>query len=335
LLLVLLYSNGVAGTSAASSSVEEAVALDGQFRLLRHDLVGPMREEYQIACTGSSKSSSSSSSVNNNSSNNKIVIRRLAQRTLMNVRAVAVSAEQYGQACVMYQFDQPRQVKSDLPIEAPDQHKKRLATFWLKRKRFLQTGSIVCFVRGERAVRFGIVSRRELSELDIDEPVVGISFTSPTDLVGALAEIGRDGAAEESCRLVQMSASLFAYESVLTRLQKMSAVPFANELLCWHRGAVVEMPTHFDRLSTLVARLEAANDATDVSRVFARNAGAAASQPLILDASQREAILSALRQRVALIQGPPGTGERVGREFCRFCYYDRVNCVKANRSVAH
>ena len=99
-----------------------------------------------------------------------------------------------------------------------------------------------------------------------------------------------------SLLLVGLAGSFFAYEPILTCLQKLEEVPFRDELLL---RVAEPPPPEYEGAQQLQRQLDRQLAADNIQ----------------LDAAQRDAFEHACASRLALIVGPPGTGKSfVGSE---------------------
>ena len=212
--------------------------------------------------------------------------------------------------------------------------------------RFLLKGSIVEFLDKDdhRLVRTGTVSIRRKEWLcTADGPLLGIEFEDPTAVVESFLELAKNSkfydkdtkgllkknnqlAAESvanmtTYEMVEISKSFFANKSVLKALQQMEDIPFSEELLTARRSRgrkrVLDDTDAKDDKETAKAQIDYMRPELafpedhnfhghkfDLDKLSAADISTHTS----LDESQAEAVVHALTHRVALIQGPPGTG---------------------------
>lgn len=269
-----------AAGDAAEVALAVAAALDRQFRLLREDLVGPLRA----------------------------ALRQLREQvdagtTLRGTRELPVYD---GVEIIGVQF-QPRPcvlVRCRLPAS----HRARACRtvkerdeFWSSpfASRTLAQDALVGLAVAGVLICFGTVVWRDdpaLSVVDEDDepwPTVGIKFgvygsdvgnAAVTDLLRHVGTGVVPGA-----QLLQCSSSVFAYEPVLRCLQQATTVPLADQLLL---GQPPCPPAYLEGVD-----------------VDAEIAVAEAKDGFAYDEHQRRAMELALTSTVSLTHGPPGTGK--------------------------
>lgn len=197
-------------------STDRIPILERHFRLLREDMLQPVREALKLK--GKDKHS---------------LIFQNARFEGIRIPDKKFSS---GSACVRVSF------------EVPPWHPTRKYTEWHKRKDYWEDRghkvfareSLVAIYNGGKLMRFGIVEWRDEETMAkglpnpknplpanvIPRPVIGIVFLTEQDLEDSLQQFGTD----MSLELVQVPVSLFAYTPVLEQLQTMPDIPFQDEL---------------------------------------------------------------------------------------------------------
>ncbi|KAL6759018.1 P-loop containing nucleoside triphosphate hydrolase protein, partial [Haematococcus lacustris] len=285
---------------ASNDIARESQLLDRHFRLLREDMVGPLREV--LRTLGWVQQPAESSSTAPSAAQAKSMTWALptistAQEALNQAAMQQVLRNVYHQVSVLGVCKQPnRPVCIMLSFALPPGHyasqlkKKEREAYWRDYGRGAPPlNSLVCLAAWGTPLLFGTVVRREPAEMAEDSPLVGVSFEAGRGLEQVLDWIGRS---LTKTVLVQVSTNLLSIRPVLEGLQALPTVPLAEELVY---GQAPQRPSY----------LSAAQVETAIAQqlVELENAGKA------LDPSQVAALEHGLGQRVALIQGPPGTGK--------------------------
>ena len=97
---------------------------------------------------------------------------------------------------------------------------------------------------------------------------------------------------------MQIQTGLFAYEPILKGLQSLAEFPLADELLYWTSS---KLPSHLSERPTKIIEALEVDPSCDLRRLLRT------PKKIILDDSQASSLLTGLKQKVSLIQGPPGT----------------------------
>jgi len=119
--------------------------------------------------------------------------------------------------------------------------------------------------------------------------------------------------------LVEVSKSFFSYQPILKALQAKDSVPLSDELIGTKATAMVST----EKPDYLPNRIFLPDDERFRKlECFLDNWSTKSNQRIVentpLDASQAEALRHAMTSRVALLQGPPGTGEACVTVVCVF-----------------
>ncbi|KAI9763908.1 MAG: hypothetical protein M1840_009020 [Geoglossum simile] len=252
-----------------------AVHLDNQFRLLREDMLGEIREELHIAL-GRKKGR-----------HRGIVIDELVP--------IGVDFGPPGNS---------RHTPWGLKLESKTDFNKLFKTKVdpKMRKSHLTANpntfkhqSLACLIVDGDVVAFPTIIRNE-DLLIKTPPIVVVQLTGDTSTHKALLRLK----SAKTAKLVQIDTAVFSYEPVLRRLQEIKELSLANELLLWDPSRPTtkppSIPTH------IVASLEG-DPQKDLQQLLNT------PKPIMLDASQGASLLMSLTQNVSLIQGPPGTGK--------------------------
>ncbi|KAF2030476.1 P-loop containing nucleoside triphosphate hydrolase protein [Setomelanomma holmii] len=245
--------------------------LDNQFRLLREDLLGELRSDFQIA-TGQKKG------------------RR--RTVLKNLNLIGIEC---GTASKRKPCSLKLQCADDIPQLSRFQDAATRKKHVSEAKNLLKHQSLGCLVSNGSIVAFTSVERNEdlLAQL-------------PAVIVLRVADEGSFSKVLKACKLsrdltfVQVDTAVFAYEPVLKRLQSMSELPLEEQILNLTPGSGEALSgTQPSSIINLI-RESWEGDLQDVIGT---------SAPVRLDLAQAESLLTGLAKRLSLIQGPPGTGK--------------------------
>lgn len=251
--------------------------LDNQFRLLREDMLGELREDLQVAL-GKKKG-------------------RKAAQILGDLRFVGIDTgdDKRGRFCtVLFSCHSGLELLSGKP---PEKRKKLLAD----NRRFLSHQSFGALCGDSHIVAFAFLIRDE-DKLAQKDPVVSLQFTNSNALARALNALR----STTNLRFVLVDTPVFAYQPVLECLQNLVEMPLNGELLrletdqdeaesvssCVKSPTVLQYVQQFEQLLS------------EESPRFSMD-----GKRFNLDRSQMLSVLHALQSKVGLIQGPPGTGK--------------------------
>lgn len=267
--------------------------LEGQFRLLRYDMLGSAFEQL----------------------NERNPRRQQLQRihdTLYRVKPLQPNHQRGAE--IQFSFS--------LHQEHPAFRQKRSAVGkLLKEERAFKRGSLFMLRRGDDIVHIARVAATEEKDLESglvnlvmgDAPSLNNILKEPTDVKATgrrghtLSRVADAEAQKATCApdaaapsrntrgatytAIAFASSFFSYEPVLQRLQDMERVPFAEELL--HSDQATSMP----------------NVTYWADQNFMHEAVESCIREKKLNPSQAKALGRSARKRVSLIQGPPGTGK--------------------------
>ena len=258
------------------------VHVENQFRLLREDLVHDTRENVQVAL--GNKGGKRTGDI-------------ISDLTLTNIYADDKSKWGLEFTCF-----------ADLPflssaIDSEDR-KGRLE----KDRNYLRHGSFACLLSGKKIVAF-VTIIRDVRLLAREPPSIAVQLGGGATIKDTLSQLRRCS----SVSLAQISTPLFAYEPVLRSLQAVQPIHFFLD------GALLVKPHR-----SLAAPGNLSDmDQEDVSDFIHDLPTSTDSQnPITLDDAQMRAFMCGLTQKVALIQGPPGTRFPQLCEVLRACSRD-------------
>lgn len=242
--------------------------LDNQFRLLREDMLGEMREELKIVqhkMPGCHKG---------------IIIKDLK---VLNVDCGPPKKRQVWGLRLQCQSD-----LGQLSKIKPRERRGYLTT----NRNLLKHQSLACLIVDGDVAAFAAI-HRDLDMLAMTPPIVVLQFYGQSGTFSALIKLKTAHAID----LVQLDTALFSFEPVLKGLQGLRNLALADELIFWKMGDnIIQPPTP---PLNIIQRIEA-NPRQDLQRLLGT------SRSVCLDESQALSLLTGLKQRVSLIQGPPG-----------------------------
>ena len=245
-----------------------ALHLDNQFRLLREDMLGEMREELQIALGKKA------------GRHRGIVVDGF---TLLGIDCGTVTKRR--------PWGLQLQCTSDLRQLAHKNVNER-REYLRENRNFFKHESSACIILDGEIIAFPTIFR-DVDLLEKKPPVVTLQFSGEASTSKALSRFKT----ASKIRLVQVDTAVFSYEPILKRLQELKELPLIDELLFWNSESSVNQPPQLP--ISLIENVEA-NPDQDLQTTLQT------SKPILLDNSQRNSLLTGLRQRVSLIQGPPG-----------------------------
>ena len=248
-----------------------SIHLDNQFRLLREDMLYEMREELQIAL-GKKQGKQ----------------RGFVIEGLTPLDMHCKSSEEKGKEC---NWSLTFQCKSDLWQFKKCKDVKERRAYVKDNPRFLKHQSLACLLTEGQVLAFPNVIRDE--NLLIKNPPVLVLRFHGKQCINALLQLQQ----AKNLKLIQIDTAVFAYEPVLTALQEKTSLPLDREVLFYKEGMLLAPPSHYP--FDVVASIRA-SPKQDLQPLLQT------SKPIILDPAQAQALLGALSQRLALIQGPPG-----------------------------
>ena len=247
-----------------------AMHLDNQYRLLREDMLGEIREELQIA---------------------------LGQKQGRHRGLVMDGFTPVGISCgtATRRHAWGMQLESHVPfnklfkakIEAKDRKNYLTAN-----RNVFRHQSLACLILDGEVAAFPAIYRDE-DLLAKNSPIVVLQFASGLSTSKTILKLR----VVQNIRLVQIDTAVFSFEPVLQRLKEIKTMPLSNELLLWNPTCSIRQPpSPPERIITSI------NDDPSQSLQGLLNT----PNTINLDPSQRESLLMGLTQNVSLIQGPPG-----------------------------
>lgn len=202
---------------------------------------------------------------------------------------------------------------------------KSVKQMWKVRKYFRSDSTVVLF-RHSKGSREGLNPHKvkydllcfgsvawddKLHTVGSDEFIsVAINFSS--EAISALSPLLGSGTSD--LYIASVRSNLTGQDNVMRRIQRTKVVPLSDILL--NSNPIEKAPeTIMDRLYTHLQTLENTDERSDLQPLFKT------AKPLMLDPSQKDAVIHSLSHSVSLVQGPPGTGKSyVGAFVVSFCF---------------
>ncbi|EAT81282.2 hypothetical protein SNOG_11574 [Parastagonospora nodorum SN15] len=261
-------SNDVQAVEAGSRGL---VHLDNQFRLLREDLLGELRSDFQIA-TGQKKG------------------RRKTVLEDLRFLGIECGPDNKRKPCSL-----KLECASDIPqlrnIKGAIARKKYIS----ENRNMLKHQSLGCLISNSSIVGFATVERDE--DLLAREPSVVVLRTADASSFAKVLMACKTG---QDLNFVQVDTAVFAYEPILKCLRSMSELPLKEQVLNLTPGA--------GEVLSGIQPNNIINTIRDAWEADLRD-HIGTTGPVKLDLAQVEALLTGLAKRLSLIQGPPGTGK--------------------------
>ncbi|KAI9676184.1 MAG: hypothetical protein M1817_000929 [Caeruleum heppii] len=247
--------------------------LDNQFRLLREEMLGEVREELSVL---------------------------VGKKNGRHKGIVATGFTVLGVHCGNEKRYQPwglqLKSKSDLPsLFKPRWKSKERKAYLAANKNVFRHQSLACLFVDEEIVAFPTMNRDEelLSQLP---PVIVLQFSGEASTARALLRLKT----AKDVKVAQVDSAVFAFEPVLRRLQEIRDIPLKDELLFWNDHSIMREPSSIP--TPVVDRIRADPHANLQNLL-------GTPHPIELDGSQSRSLLMSLTQSLSLVQGPPGTGK--------------------------
>ncbi|KAF9869830.1 helicase required for RNAi-mediated heterochromatin assembly 1 [Colletotrichum karsti] len=267
--------------AAANSSERPRIHLDNQFRLLREDMLGELRDDLKVAI-GRKRGKKNS-------------------QILGGLLPIGIDTgdEKRGRRCAVLLSCRA------MPGTFKSLNLAKRKKFLENNKAFLRHQSFGALCGDDHIIAFAFVFR-DVDQLMKSPPVIVLQFTSSDATARALDALQSPA----NLRFVLVHTPVFAYQPVLECLQEITEMPL--------EGGLLRLDTNSDDSSCSPPILSASVQAC-VRQLEDLLAGGGRTQyrpqrrwfglgsrHFVLDESQNKAVLHALNSAVALIQGPPG-----------------------------
>ncbi|KAH7394503.1 P-loop containing nucleoside triphosphate hydrolase protein [Pyrenochaeta sp. MPI-SDFR-AT-0127] len=245
--------------------------LGNQFRLLREDMVGELRSDYQIA-TGQKKG------------RRKVVLGHL---------------QFAGIDCGPQNRRKPCSLKFQCTKDIPQLHQIKGVAIRKKyvseNKNLMKHQSLGCLVSHDNIVAFASVDRDE--DLLAQEPSIIVLRLADTSSLGKVLTTWKT---MSDLSFVQVDTAVFAYEPILKCLQSMTELPMIDQLLNFTLESTKALSGIQPEAVINAIHDGWKNDLKDIVGTV---------RSIELDIAQSSSLLTGLANKVSLIQGPPGTGK--------------------------
>lgn len=259
-------------------SERAGVHLDNIYRLTREDLLGELRNDWQIA-QGRKKGKRSA-------------------LTLQKLTAIGLELGKDHQRKKCSLAIRCEAGLGQLEKKDPSSRKK----FLLDNTNYLKHQAFGALYQGQDIYGFAFVDR-DLDGLVMSPPVVVLRFTDDNAFKKALLALKTS----RDVMFTVLFTPVFAYEPVLERLKDMKELPLQENLLDPSATAQINefVPHKALRRTAERLTLKAADEELEIRLAgFLESPGS--KKTFKLDQSQRASLTNALTQRISVIQGPPG-----------------------------
>ena len=250
------------------ASSRYGIHLDNQFRLLREDMLGEIRDELRIL-TGT----------------------KAGRHKGTIVDGLSLAGVEMGTDRKRLPWGVVLKCKEELPHLKKIQPNKR-KDFLKDNRNILRQGNMACLLIDGEPAAFPTIHRDE-EQLAKTPAAITLQLADDSTLSYALSKMKT----ARSIKLVQLDAAIFAFEPFLRRLQEMNDLPLTDELLHWETGKDIEGPSFQPAKVIRALELRSGKDLKDFLGI---------KKSVILDESQMKSLCLCLLQRVSLVQGPPG-----------------------------
>jgi hypothetical protein len=245
-----------------------AIHIDNQFRLLREDMLGEIRDELKIL-TGVKPGRHKGITVNN----------------------LSITGVNMGTDRKRLPLGIVFKIREELPQLKNIQPSKK-KQFLSDNRHILRQGNMACLLIDNEPAAFPTIHRDE-EELSKLPATITLQFVDDVTISKALAKTKTSN----NIKLVQLDTAVFAFEPFLRRLQEITDLPLREEMLHWKEGKRIEGPSF---QPTQVIRDLKARSGKDLKDFLGLK------KSVTLDESQMKSLCTCLKQRVSLVQGPPG-----------------------------
>ncbi|ERF72668.1 hypothetical protein EPUS_09258 [Endocarpon pusillum Z07020] len=197
-----------------TASSRNGIPIDNQFRLLREDTIGRIRDELKIL-TGKKPG------------HHKGII----------IDGLSVTGVEMGTDRKRLPLGIVLKCKGELP-HLKNIYLKKRQQFLQDSRHILRQGNMACLVIDGEPAAFPTIHRDE-EGLAKTAAAITIQFADDSTLSYSLSKMKT----AENVKLVQLDSAIFAFDPFLGRLQEMNGLPLEDELVYWEAGKDIEGPS--------------------------------------------------------------------------------------------
>ena len=251
-----------------AGSCNLALHTDAQFRLLREDMLRDLREEIQTA------------------------------RSSKKGRQRGLCIEHLSMIGVLSDGRQPWSLQLQCLQDLPQLRDKDIPTrkkFIRDNPKLLKHQSVACLMTDENILALATLIREE-DLLSKNPPILCLQISEAT----TEQTLSRLKAAK-NIKIILLGTAVFSYEPVLKQLKEIKELSLEEDILRWGKGKDLPCSTYqlSDEIRGTISSLDScySKDLQQALRL---------RRSTRLDKSQAACFIAGLRQRLSLIQGPPG-----------------------------
>jgi hypothetical protein len=245
-----------------------AIHIDNQFRLLREDMLGEIRDEVKIL-TGAKSGSHKG----------------------ITIKGLSIVGVNMGTDRKRLPFGIVFGIQEGLP-QLKKIHPNKKRQFLNDNRHILRQGSMACLLIDNEPVAFPTIHRDE-EELSQTPARITLQFVDDATMSKALIKTKTSN----TINLIQLDTAIFAFDPFLRRLQDITDLPLGEEILHWEEGKCIEAPSFQPAKVIKDLKDRSGKDLKEFLRL---------QKSVTLDESQMSSLFTCLTQRVSLVQGPPG-----------------------------
>ncbi|KAI1634928.1 P-loop containing nucleoside triphosphate hydrolase protein [Biscogniauxia mediterranea] len=263
--------------------------LDNQFRLLREDMLGEMREELTNVISGRKRRG-----------RRNMMIEKL---TLEELDLDAMHADR---PCAMV-LKCAHDILPNMSDRSVDDRKKALK----KTPNFLRHQSFGCLIKDGDVLAFAVLHRDE-DKLALKPPQLCLLVVSGPESLRQVLFALHEGTLD----YLLLSTPIYAYEPILERLQRKTDIELDHDIL---NLSDIPVPSPIQPSDTIQDLRKCMMGQANLRTVLPT------SKPINLDQSQIEALIHGLQYQTSQIQGPPGTGKSLVGALLAKALLDKTN----------